>query len=309
MEQVESAVSVKNLTKKYGRLVALDELSLEVNHGEIMGLLGRNGAGKTTLIEILEGLREADQGEVSVLGFDPGKNLDAIKQRIGIQLQSSSFFRKLRVIEVLRQFRSYYQKKADIDELLDMVALNEKRNSFINDLSGGQKQRLALALALVNEPEIVFLDEPTAGLDAQVRRQLWHTIKQMKASGKTILLTTHYIEEAEHLCDRVCIIDGGRKLALDTPANLIKQASNHSNRVSFSTSQPFSLSALKFLTPLEVMENGTNSYVAEALDTGPSIVELVSAIEQQHNELLELQISRTTLEDVFIDMTGKEIKA
>ncbi len=310
MARDELAVSVQNLTKKYGRLVALDGVSLEVGRGEIIGLLGRNGAGKTSLIEILEGLRHADGGAVSVLGYDPGKNLDAIKERIGIQLQSSSFFRKLRVLEVLKQFRSYYRKQADLEQLLDLVALSEKRDSFINDLSGGQKQRLALALALVNDPEIVFLDEPTAGLDAQVRRQLWHTIEQMKASGKTILLTTHYIEEAERLCDRVCIIDGGRKLAFDSPSNLIAHARNHSNRVRFSTSSPFSLAPLNFLTQVgAAAENGSNTYVAQAQDTGRSIVELVSAIEQQGNQLLELQISRTTLEDVFLDMTGAEIKA
>jgi ABC-2 type transport system ATP-binding protein len=308
MSRDERAVTVKNLTKKYG-LVALDDLSLELNYGEIMGLLGRNGAGKTSLIEILEGLRHADRGEISVLGYDPRTNLKAIKQRIGIQLQSSSFFRKLRVVEVLRQFRGYYQKKADLDQLLDMVALNEKRNSFINDLSGGQKQRLALALALVNDPDIVFLDEPTAGLDAQVRRQLWHTIKQMKANGKTILLTTHYIDEAERLCDRVCVIDEGRKIAFDSPANLIAQARNHSNRVRFTTTKPFSFAPLKFLTSVGSAENGANSYVAQAQDTGRSIVELVSAIEQQNNQLLDLQLSRATLEDVFIDMTGKEIRS
>ena len=173
----DPAVRVKNLTKRYGRAVALDGLSLDVGKGEVFGLLGRNGAGKTTLIEILEGLRFADSGEVSVLGFDPARDLDSIKQRIGVQLQSSSFFRKLRVFEVLRQFRAYYKKQADIEELLSLVSLKEKRESFVGDLSVGQRQRLALALALVNDPELVFLDEPTAGLDAHVRRQLWHSIR------------------------------------------------------------------------------------------------------------------------------------
>lgn len=302
------AVAVKNLTKRYGRLVALEDFSLEINHGEILGLLGRNGAGKTTLIEILEGLRTADGGEVSVLGYDPATDLTAIKERIGIQLQSSSFFRKLRVKEVLGQFRRYYKTRADLNELLEMVALQEKENAFIGDLSGGQKQRLALALALVNNPEIIFLDEPTAGLDPQVRRQLWHTIEAMKQAGKTVLLTTHYIEEAERLCDRVCIIDGGRQVAFDTPTNLIARRSNNSNRVRFTTLNPFSFEHLNTLVPMSVTENGVNIYVAQAQDTGRSIVDLIGSIEQQHNQLLELQISQATLEDAYIEITGKEIR-
>lgn len=302
------AVVVENLTKRYGRLVALDDFSIEIKHGEILGLLGRNGAGKTTLIEILEGLRKADAGEVRVLGYDPATDLQAIKERIGIQLQASSFFRKLRVLEVLRQFRNYYEKQADLKELLEMVALQEKANAFIGDLSGGQKQRLALALAFVNDPEIIFLDEPTAGLDPQVRRQLWHTIERMKQAGKTILLTTHYIEEAERLCDRVCIIDAGRKVALDTPANLIALRQTNSNRVRFSTLKPFSFEHLKTLTPVSVSENGANIYVAQAQDTARSIIDLIGGIEQQHNQLLELQISQATLEDAFIEITGKEIQ-
>lgn len=302
------AVRVEGLTKKYGRLVALDNLSLEVNRGEIFGVLGPNGAGKTTLIEILEGLRAPDGGEVSVLGFDPGREMNAIKERIGIQLQSSSFFRKLRVIEVLRQFRSYYRERADIDELLELVALNEKRHSFIGDLSGGQRQRLALALALINKPEIIFLDEPTAGLDAQVRRQLWHTIGEMKSAGKTVLLTTHYIEEAERLCDRVCILDGGHRIVLDSPTNLIARARGRSARLRFATVRPLSFETGIGFNIIQSSENGSYNYTAQVGDTGRSIVELVSAIERQQNELVELQISRATLEDVFVDLTGKEIR-
>ncbi len=302
------AVRVEDLTKRYGRLVAVDKLSLDVNKGEIFGVLGPNGAGKTTLIEVLEGLRTPDGGAVSVLGFDPRRELEMIKERIGVQLQSSSFFRKLRVVEVLNQFRSYYRERADIDELLEMVALNEKRNSFIMDLSGGQRQRLALALALVNKPDIIFLDEPTAGLDAQVRRQLWHTIEQMKSAGKTVLLTTHYIEEAERLCDRVLILDGGRRVALDSPANLIAHARGRSARVRFATTKPFALEPGASFQVIESSRNGNYAYTAQVGNTGRSIVELVSAIERQQNELVELQISRATLEDVFVELTGKEIR-
>jgi len=302
------AVLVEDLTKRYGRLVAVNQLSLDVTRGEIFGVLGPNGAGKTTLIEVLEGLRTPDSGAVRVLGFDPRRELDMIKERIGVQLQSSSFFRKLRVVEVLKQFRSYYRKRADIDDLLEMVALNEKRNSFITDLSGGQRQRLALALALVNEPDIIFLDEPTAGLDAQVRRQLWHTIEQMKSAGKTVLLTTHYIEEAERLCDRVLILDGGQRIALDSPANLIAHARGRSARLRFATARPFSLEPEATFKVIESSKNGSYTYTAQVGDTGRSIVELVSAIEHQKNELVELQISRATLEDVFVELTGKEIR-
>jgi ABC-2 type transport system ATP-binding protein len=302
-----TAVRVRNVSKRYGRIVALDKVSLEIGSGEVFGLLGRNGAGKTSLIEILEGLRTVDEGEVSVLGFDPTRHLDSIKQRIGIQLQSSSFFHKLRVIEIMQQFRSYYKKQADLDELLSLVALNEKRNSFISDLSLGQKQRLALALALVNDPDMVFLDEPTAGLDAQVRRQLWHTIGQMKQSGKTILLTTHYIEEAELLCDRVCIVDAGRTIALDTPANLIARGHQRLARICFTTIKPLALDQFGGASPTLLSVNGNARYALEVENTGPAIVQLVSAIAQQNNELLELQINRATLEDVFLELTGKEI--
>jgi ABC-2 type transport system ATP-binding protein len=302
-----TAVRVSKVSKRYGRVVALDEVSLEIGCGEVFGLLGRNGAGKTSLIEILEGLRTVDEGEVSVLGFDPARQLDSIKQRIGIQLQSSSFFHKLRVVEIMQQFRSYYKKQGDLDELLSLVALNEKRHSFISDLSLGQKQRLALALALVNDPDMVFLDEPTAGLDAQVRRQLWHTIGQMKQSGKTILLTTHYIEEAEQLCDRVCIMDAGRTIALDTPANLIARGQQRAARICFTTVKPLALDQFGGASPTLLSVNGNARYALEVENTGPAIVQLVSAIAHQNNELLELQINRATLEDVFLELTGKEI--
>src|SRR5581483_9442604 len=211
----ELAVQVKGLCKSYGPTVALAGIDLEVRRGEIFGVLGSNGAGKTTLIETLEGLRKPDAGEVSVLGFDPDRDLDAIKAAIGIQLQATSFYRKLTVFEVLKQFSSYYRKHRNLDELLTKVSLNEKRDSYTGDLSGGQRQRLAIALALVNDPEILFLDEPTTGLDAAIRRQLWHTIGQLRLDGKTVVLTTHYIEEAERLCDRVLIIEAGKAVALD----------------------------------------------------------------------------------------------
>jgi ABC-2 type transport system ATP-binding protein len=301
------AIEVRNLTKRYGRLVALDRLNLDVREGEVFAVLGRNGAGKTTLIEIMEGLRQPDEGEVKVLNIDPQRDLAVIKEHIGVQLQSASFFRKLRVLEIMRQFRAYYSHGANVEELLEMVALSEKRGSIIEDLSGGQRQRLALALALINDPKIVFLDEPTSGLDPQVRRQLWSTIKQMRDSGKTILLTTHYIEEAERLCDRVCIIDRGRPLTVDSPENLIGRDGMRANRVRLTTLLPFSFSTFPSTSLMESAENGRSTYLVQVPNTGQAIAEIITALASQGNELLEMQIVRRTLEDVFIDLTGKEI--
>jgi ABC-2 type transport system ATP-binding protein len=301
------AVQVEGLFKSYNGFVALGGISLEVRCGEVFGLVGRNGAGKTTLIEILEGLRHPDKGEVSVLGFDPARRLQAIKERIGVQLQRPSFYGKLKVIELLKQFRSYYQRKADLEELLTSVALQEKRNSYIKDLSGGQGQRLALALALVNNPEIVFLDEPTTGLDPSIRRQLWHTIRQIKREGKTVLLTTHYIEEAEQLCDRVCIMDAGQILALDSPPNLTLRVRGCGARISFTTTKPVDLNLLKSIQLKQESNNGTSRYILDAENTASALVELVNCIERQNTELIDLQIVRATLEDAFMELTGKEL--
>lgn len=300
------AVSVHKVTKRYGRLIALNDVSLDVERGEVYGILGRNGAGKTTLVEIIEGMRKRDSGDVFVLGSDLSKNINNTKERIGIQLQVTSFFPKLRVIEIIAQFRSYYKRQADLNWLLDLVALNEKRNSYVRDLSVGQRHRLALVLALVNDPEIVFLDEPTAGLDAQVRRQLWHTIEQVRASGKTVLLTTHYIEEAERLCDRVCIIDEGRRVALDTPANLVARSKSHPVRICLTTLKPFPIERVESMTLVEADENGKAKYVVQTTNTGRAIVELAQIIEHHNNELLELQIMRASLEDVFIELTQRK---
>jgi ABC-2 type transport system ATP-binding protein len=303
----EFAVEVKGLWKSYGPLVALAGIDLNVKRGEVFGILGRNGAGKTTLIEILEGLLEPDRGRVSVLGFDPSRSLDSIKEVIGVQLQKPQFFGKLKVIEMLKQFRSYYKRKTDLEQLLSRVALAEKQQSYIKDLSGGQGQRLALALALINDPEIVFLDEPTTGLDPAIRRQLWHTINEIKQDGRTVLLTTHYIEEAEHLCDRVCIIDAGQIIAQDSPSNLVSAVRGRSARISLTTVRPLDLDSLTGIRTVEASVNGDGHYMLEAENTGPAIMDLVNCIESQENELIDLQIVRATLEDAFLELTGKGI--
>lgn len=304
----ELAVKVKGLSKTYGDTVALDGIDLEVRRGEIFGVLGSNGAGKTTLIETLEGLRKPDAGEVSVLGFDPNQDLDSIKESIGIQLQATSFYRTLTVFEILKQFSSYYRKKTDLEELLTKVSLNEKRDSYAGNLSGGQRQRLAIALALVNDPEILFLDEPTTGLDASIRRQLWHTIGQLRLDGRTVMLTTHYIEEAERLCDRVLIIGAGKVVALDTPSNLISKARGNSARIRLTTKKPLELDGVQGIQTIEASLNASAHYVLQAHDTGPVLVNLIRCIEEQNNELVELQMTKTSLEDVFVGLTGKGIE-
>src|SRR5215204_4812718 len=220
-ESADVAIKVRNLRKSYQDVVAVDGLDLEVFRGECFGLLGPNGAGKTTTIEICEGLNTPDSGEVLVLGRTWGKDDRHLRERLGISLQETQFSEKLTVEETVHLFRSFYRAGAAPEEVIAMVQLGEKAHSRVGGLSGGQKQRLALACALVGEPELLFLDEPTTGLDPQSRRQLWGLIEGLKSAGRSILLTTHYMEEAERLCDRVAIVDHGRRIALGTPRELI----------------------------------------------------------------------------------------
>jgi ABC-2 type transport system ATP-binding protein len=215
------AVECRALRKTYGDVVAVDELSLTVTRGECFGLLGPNGAGKTTTIEILEGLNTPDAGDVQVLGLRWAGDERELRQRLGIQLQETQLPEKLTVIETLRVFRSFYDRGPAVDELLQIVELETKRDSRVGKLSGGQKQRLSLACSMAGAPDMLFLDEPTTGLDPQSRRQLWETLRRFRAGGGTILLTTHYMDEAETLCDRVAIVDRGRVIAIGTPAELI----------------------------------------------------------------------------------------
>jgi ABC-2 type transport system ATP-binding protein len=211
---------VENLEKRYDDVYAVRGVSFSVEEGEVFGLLGPNGAGKTSTIEVLEGLRVPDGGRVSVCGLDPQKSPNELKHEIGAALQSTSLPDKIRVGEALRLFASFYKRRRQPEELLKRFGLEEKRNAFYSQLSGGQKQRLALAIAIINDPKVLFLDEPTAGLDPQVRREIYDIIEELKSQGKTIVLTTHYIEEAERLCDRVAIVDSGKVIAIGTPREL-----------------------------------------------------------------------------------------
>ncbi len=217
----DTIIEVNNLVKKYGKFTAVNGVSFDVKEGEIFGILGPNGAGKTTILEIMETLRDETDGDVVIGGYSINKEPDKIKSIIGVQLQSSGFPPELNLKEILQVFASLYNAKINIDELLDKVLLKDKKNSKVNQLSGGQKQRFSIATTIVHEPQIIFLDEPSTGLDPQSRRNLWDLITSIRDSGATIVLTTHFMDEAEFLCDRVAILDGGKTLDIDTPKNLI----------------------------------------------------------------------------------------
>src|ERR1700758_2788425 len=239
-------LQVESLVKRYGDVEAVRGVSFSVEEGEVFGLLGPNGAGKTSTVEVLEGLRARDSGRVSVCGLDPQRDSQALKHEIGAALQSTSLPEKLRVMEALRLFASFYKRRRNPEELLKRFGLEEKRNAFYGKLSGGQKQRLALAMALINDPKVLFFDEPTAGLDPQVRREIYDIIEELKHEKKTIVMTTHYIEEAEHLCDRVAIVDHGKVIAAGTPREL-KQSSANTTRIEARFSKPASNGTLKNL--------------------------------------------------------------
>src|SRR5579864_4204405 len=273
-------LEVQNLVKNYGDVQAVRGVSFNVEEGEVFGLLGPNGAGKTTTVEILEGLRDPDSGTVRVCGLDPQVSGRELKHEIGASLQSTSLPDKLRVMEALRLFAGFYRRRRDPEDLLKRFGLEEKRNTFYSKLSGGQKQRLALAMALVNEPRVLFFDEPTAGLDPQVRREIYTIIEELKKERKTILLTTHYIEEAEKLCDRVAIVDQGRVVTQGTPREL-KQRSAGTTRIELRLARPESDAALKQLEGVADCRATDGVYVVHSTRVPQTIVSLVKYLEAQ----------------------------
>jgi len=300
-------IEVHNLTKRYGDVQALRGVSFEVEEGEVFGLLGPNGAGKTSTVEILEGLRAPDGGLVSVCGLNPQASGNAYKQEIGAVLQSTALPDKLRVSEALAMFASFYNRRRETGLLLKRFGLEEKRNAFYSQLSGGQKQRLALAMSLVNEPKVLFLDEPTAGLDPQVRREIYDIVEELKREKKTILLTTHYIEEAEKLCDRVAIVDQGRVIACGTPREL-KQSSAGTTRIELRLARPEPDTALRQLDGVSECRMSDGSYIMHSTRVPQTIVSLVKYLEAQGNELSGLEITTPSLEDVFLELTGRRLR-
>jgi ABC-2 type transport system ATP-binding protein len=300
-------LQVENLTKRYGDVHAVRGISFEVAEGEVFGLLGPNGAGKTSTIEILEGLRDADGGRVSVCGFDPKTQSGELKREIGAALQSTALPEKLKVIEALDLFAGFYQRRRNKEDLLKRFGLVEKRTAFYGQLSGGQKQRLAMAIALINDPKVVFLDEPTAGLDPQVRREIYDVIEELRRDNKTIVLTTHYIEEAERLCDRVAIVDHGQIIAQGTPREL-KQASADKTRIEVRLAREESEETLRTLEGVNDCRAVNGNYVLHCQRPPQAIVSLVKHLEAQSNELVSLEISTPSLEDVFIELTGRRLR-
>ena len=309
--EAPAQVIVRDLIKRYGDLTAVAGVSFEVRRGEVFGLLGPNGAGKTTTVEIIEGLRPRDGGEVTVCGFDPAENVKEVKKRIGVALQATALPDKIEVREALALFAGLYPMgrggRADIDRLLRTVSLEEKAKSRFDTLSGGQRQRLAVALALVNEPEVVILDEPTTGLDAQARRELHDVIERLKSESKTVILTTHYIEEAERLCDRVAIVDHGRVIAAGTPRELIS-GSRGQSRIELRTARPVELAELRLIPFVESVTESGGAYSLRSPDAPRALVELIKWMEAERHELLDLHVTRPTLEDTFIELTGKRIR-
>jgi ABC-2 type transport system ATP-binding protein len=301
-------VQVEKLRKTYGATVAVDDISFEVREGEIFGMVGPNGAGKTTTIECLEGLRKPDRGMVRVLGVDPQRESQTLREHTGMQLQQSNLPERMRVWEALDLYSSFYPKAADWKELLAQLGLEEKRNTPFSKLSGGQKQRLFIALALLPDPQLVFLDELTTGLDPQARHAIWDLVRDVRAKGKTILLTTHFMEEAERLCDRVAILDHGRIVALDTPAALIRSLEAE-ERVVFSVDgglPPALEKALSTAGRLEVQ--GERVVVHGSSNKIPLVSEVVGQLTKLGIQFHDLRTEQPTLEDVFLSLTGREMR-
>jgi ABC-2 type transport system ATP-binding protein len=292
------------LVKSYGGRRAVDGLSFEIARGEIFALLGPNGAGKTTTVETLEGYRRADAGTVRVLGCDPIVEGPRLKPLIGVMLQEGGIYPSITPLESLRLFARFYERPREPEQLIDLVGLRDAAGTRYRRLSGGQKQRLALALALIPRPELVFLDEPTTGLDPQARRMTWELMAQLKRDGVTVLLTTHYLEEAERLADRIAIIDEGRLVALDTPRALVQ---SQGTAVRLRTGEPVDLSLLLQLPSVrDVRADDGNGYVFDTGSVPELLVEITTALRDRGIPVTELRVGEGSLEDAFLRLTGKE---
>ncbi|WP_412097993.1 ABC transporter ATP-binding protein [Halobacillus litoralis] len=300
-------IHVEGLVKKYGNMTAVNGVEFDVKAGEVFGLLGPNGAGKTTTIEMLVGLRKPDSGTATLSGYDIRRQIDQVKEVIGIQLQSTSLFELLTVQEIMQMYASFYPSHFSIPQLIDDMLLTEKKKDRIKGLSGGQKQRLAIALAIIHDPDIIFLDEPTTGLDPQARRTLWDIIETLKSKGKTIVLSTHYMDEAHVLCDRIGIMDKGELIALDTPSRLVKELHSDS-AIEFTLPIGEDDTFLRRLQRVTQVTNRDEAYVIYTDDLQLTLIDLIQHSKENDLILQDLQTRTATLEDVFIHMTGRSLR-
>jgi len=303
----DTVVEVTNLFKAYGNVKAVNGISFSITSGEIFGMLGPNGAGKSTTVEIIEGLRTADSGSATVLGIDVSKDNRTVKERIGVQSQSPALFPDLKVKEIINFFRSLYKKSVPTSQIIELSSLQESQDVLFRNLSGGQQQRLSVALAFVNDPEIIVLDEPTTGLDPQARRAMWEVIEIFRNRGKTVLLTTHYMEEAQRLCDRIAIMDYGKIIALASPQQQIESNIKES-AIQFKMKEcPGDQVVGRLPHVSRIVKEGDNIVVYT--NNIPSVISaLLSLASQRSTELSELSVRQATLEDVFLKLTGKRIR-
>ncbi len=302
-----SVIRVRGLIKHYGDVRAVDGIDFDVAAGEVFGLLGPNGAGKTTTVEILEGLRAPDGGQAMVLGVDMADGAASLKPRIGVSLQTAALYPKLTVVEVIDLFRSFYRHSRPTTELIAMLELGERKNAQTKDLSGGQRQRLGVALALVNDPELIFLDEPTTGLDPAARRSLWDLIRRLRADGRTVLLTTHYMEEAEVLCDHLAIMDHGRILEMGTVDELISKRFKE-RAVRFDAIDTIDDADFAGLAAVSSVKHDDDAVHLYSRDVAATVGALLALTESRGVEPQNLGIRRATLEDVFLDLTGHALR-
>ena len=302
-----NVIQVENLTKRYGSNTAVNGVSFSVEQGEVFGILGPNGAGKTTTVEMIEGLRKPDSGTITVCGRDACKEADSIKEMIGVQLQATSIYDNITVKEAVNLFGGYYKKRLPAGQILEEVSLTDKKDSRVGSLSGGQKQRLSMGLALVNDPEVLFLDEPTTGLDPQARHNIWSIVEKMRDRGKTVVMTTHYMEEAEHLCQRLAIVDHGKIIATGTPEDLINGAKLDTS-IEFNASRE--LNGLGSRIPgLHKITNGTtNKYEVKSNRVSRILNDLTNLCFENNIELENISVRKVTLEDVFLAMTGRKLR-
>jgi ABC-2 type transport system ATP-binding protein len=303
----EPAILCQGLRKSFGSTHAVRGVDLQIHRGECYGLLGPNGAGKTTTVEILEGLQEPDEGRVRILGMEWGRDGRAIRRRLGIQLQEAQLTERLQVEEAIRLFRSFYPSGPQVEDLLDQVQLQDKRSTYVRDLSGGQRQRLSVACALAGAPDILFLDEPTTGLDPQSRRALWDIIEEFQDSGGTILLTTHFMDEAERLADRVGIMDHGRILVEGPPTQLIRTLGG-AHIVEFQPSRRMELRELRRLPGVENVRTRGELYLITCEELHLTLPALVEQTREQEIRMLSLTTHRATLDDVFLARTGRQLR-